>query len=324
MRTVAKRAGYADGAATSTAATVRGVTVDRLAGDDRMATAIAVSRDAWPSGATTVMLATSLDFADALSGAAAAGKATASLLLTPAASLPSDVAAEIKRLAPSRVVLVGGAGVLSTTVSEQVARAVPTAKIERLAGADRYATSRAAAELSGTSADVFIATGRDYPDALSAAAVGNSIGAPVILVDGSATRLDSAMLATLKKIEAGSATIVGGTGVVSPQIEQALKSTGLTVTRLAGADRYATNDAVVQHHFPASALKTLFASGMGFADALPASVLAGRWKLPLLLTAQSCVVPTAADFIQERGTESVVLVGGSAVLDAGVAALRRC
>jgi putative cell wall-binding protein len=270
------------------------------------------------------MLATSLDFADALSGAAAAGKATASLLLTRAGSLPPEVAAEIKRLAPSRVVLVGGEGVLSATVAKQTAAAVPTAKIERLAGSDRYATSRAAAELGGTSANVLIATGRDYPDALSAASVGNSTGSPVLLVNGTAAQLDAATLATLKKVGAGSATIVGGTGVVNMRIEQGLKNAGLSVTRLAGSNRYATNDEVVQRYFPASALKVLFASGTGFADALPASVLAGRWKVPLLLTAQSCIVPTAADFMQQRGTESVALVGGPGVLDAGVVALRRC
>ncbi len=324
VRVVAKRSGYADGVASSSATAVKGVTVQRLSGLTRETTAIEVSRAAWPTGTGTVMLATSLDYADALSAAAAAGKASASLLLTPAGKLPAEVAAEIKRLAPNRVVLVGGTGVLSKTVADQVAAAVPAAKIERLAGADRYVTSRAAAELGGSSANVFIATGRDYPDALSAAAVANSSGAPVVLVNGTARQLDAATLATLRKIGATSATIVGGTGVVDARIEQDLVKAGLAVTRLAGADRYATNDAVVRKYFPGSALKVLFASGMGFADALPASVLAGRWKVPLLLTGTSCVVRTASDFMQQRGTDSVVLIGGPGVLDGGVAALRRC
>jgi putative cell wall-binding protein len=324
VKAVAKRAGYVEGVATSAATAVKGVSVDRLAGATRETTAIAVSRAAWPTGAKTVMLATSLDFADALSGAAAAGRAGASLLLTPAGSLPAEVTAEIKRLAPSRVVLVGGAGVLSATVEKQVAAAVPSARVDRLNGADRYATSRAAAERGGASANVLIATGRDYPDALSAASVGNNTGVPVLLVDGVAKQIDAATLSKLKKIGTKSATVVGGTGVISAQVAQSLTNAGITVTRLSGANRYATNDAVVRKYFPASALKVLFASGTGFADALPASVLAGRWKVPLLLTAQSCIVPTAAEFMNQRGTESVVLVGGPAVLDAGAAALRRC
>ncbi|PYD00219.1 cell wall-binding repeat-containing protein [Microbacterium esteraromaticum] len=321
---VAKKAGYKDAVATSAATAVGTVTVSRLAGRVRETTAIEVSRAAWPSGASTVMLATSLDYPDALSAAAAAGKASASLLLTPAAAIPAEVTAEIKRLNPTRIVLVGGTGVLSAKVAAQAAAAAPAAKVQRVSGATRYATSRTAAEMGGQSAQVLIATGRDYPDALSAAAVGNSTGAPVLLVDGAQSKLDAASVATLRKIGATSATIVGGTGVVSAGVEKNLRSLGISVTRISGADRYATNDAVAKKYFPSSALKVLFASGSGYADALSASVLAGRWSVPLLLTRESCIVGSAAEFMRTKGTEAAVLIGGEGVLGAGVAALRRC
>lgn len=325
VRATAKRAGFQDGVANSAKTTVKGVTVDRYSGRTREQTAVAVSRTAFPSGAATVMLATSLDFADALSAAAASGKASASLLLTPAAALHPDAAAEIKRLAPQRVVLVGGSGVLSDKVAQQVADAVPTAKVERLAGKNRYETSRMAAQLGGQSQpQILIATGRDYPDALSAASAGNGTGSPVLLVNGVATRLDDATVATIRKVGARSATIVGGDGAVTPGIQRHLAELGLTVSRLSGGNRYETNDAVAKKYYPAGTLKTVFASGVGFADALPASVLAGRWKIPLLLTAPTCVVPTAVAYMRTGGTESVVLVGGPAVLDAQVEALRPC
>ena len=324
VRVTAKKTGFQDAVATSTPVVVKAATVDRLSGSDREATAVAVSRAAWPTGAGTVMLATSYDYADALSAAAAAGRVSASLLLTPANALPTDVAAELKRLAPKRVILVGGEGVLSSALQKQVVGLVPGAKVERIAGADRYATSRATVELGGASAGVLIATGRDYPDALTAAAAGNSSGTPVLLVDGKQSQVDAATVQTLRKVGATSATIVGGTGVVSQALQDHLTRLGINATRTAGATRYETNDALVRKYFPASALKVLFASGEGFADALPASVLAGRWKVPLLLTSQSCVVPSATEYMRERGTEAVVLIGGPAVLDDGVAALRRC
>jgi len=324
VKAVAKRSGYTDGVATSREAVVRTIEVSRLAGPARETTAIEVSRAAWPSGAGTVILATSLDYADALSAAAAAGRASASLLLTPASAIPPAVITEISRLNPKRIVLVGGVGALSAKVASQAAAAAPHAKVERVAGANRYATSRIAAELGGQSAQVLIATGRDYPDALSAAAVGNSTGSPVLLVDGKKSGIDEATLATLRKVGATSVTVVGGTGVVTSGVERSLRAAGLTVTRVAGANRYETNDAVVQKYYPTSALKVLFASGAGYADALSGSVLAGRWGAPLLLTKPTCVVPSAAEFMRRAGTESVVLIGGEGVLSSGVSALRGC
>src|SRR5690606_27955678 len=119
-----------------------GISVDRLFGPNREDTAVAVSRATWPAGARTVMLATSGDFADALSAAAAAGKASASLLLTRATTLPTAVAAEIRRLGPARVVLVGGEGVISPSVARQVASAAPDDTSERHACYKRYDTTR--------------------------------------------------------------------------------------------------------------------------------------------------------------------------------------
>ncbi|MET0813358.1 MAG: cell wall-binding repeat-containing protein, partial [Microbacterium sp.] len=80
----------------------------RVAGADRYATAIAVSKSAYPNGAATVYLASGLDFPDALSAAAIASGNGASLLLTRANVLPDTVKAELQRLRPTKIVLVGG------------------------------------------------------------------------------------------------------------------------------------------------------------------------------------------------------------------------
>ena len=324
VRVVAQKSGYRDGVGTSAGVAVKTIKTARLYGPKRETTAVAVSRAAWPTGAGTVMLATSQDFPDALSGAAAAGRASASLLLTPTGGLPAEVSAEIKRLAPTRVVLMGGEGVLPRKIADQVRAVVPAAKVERLSGLDRYETSRAAALSGGASTEVLIATGKDYPDAISAAAVGNSRGIPVLLINGTRARLDTPTVDALRKLGVRSATIIGGTGVVPDSVQRHLTELGVTTKRLQGIDRYATNEAIVKAYYSSSALKVLFASGDGFPDALSASVLAGRWKVPLLLTRRSCVVPGAMDFMLRSGTDSAVLIGGPGVLDDGVAALRRC
>ncbi|MDR2999095.1 MAG: cell wall-binding repeat-containing protein [Microbacterium sp.] len=325
VKATAKRTGYKDVVATSAAVAVKGVSVDRLWGASREDTAIAVSRAAWPSGTSTVYLATSMSYADALSASAIAAKNEASMLLSPANGLPAAVSNEIKRLGPTRVVLMGGEGVLSSALAKQVAALVPGSKIDRYGGADRYATSRAVVESGGASAEVLLATGLDFPDALSAAAAGSINKTPVLMVNGRSGAMDAATLATIKKIGATKITIVGGTGVVSAGIEQQAKQQGLAVTRLSGADRYQTNVAVNSRYFPTTALKALIASGADFPDALSASALAGRWGVPLLLSQPTCIPRVDGDFMLKRGTEAVTLVGGPGVLsDAGVAQMRAC
>ncbi len=98
-----------------------GITVDRrpvtrLAGPDRYATAVAISAATYAANASVVYIATGLGYADALAGAAAAGLERGPLLLVPGTAIPAVVAAELSRLKPARIVVLGGTGVVSESV----------------------------------------------------------------------------------------------------------------------------------------------------------------------------------------------------------------
>jgi len=88
----------------------------RIAGASRYDTAVAISQDAFSSGATRAYVATGLNFPDALAGAGAAGWWDAPMLLVPGSSLPASVSAEITRLGAIKVVILGGTAVVTTTV----------------------------------------------------------------------------------------------------------------------------------------------------------------------------------------------------------------
>jgi subtilisin family serine protease/putative cell wall-binding protein len=93
----------------------------RIAGPDRYATAVALSATMYPAnGVDAVYLATGASFPDGLSAGPVAGLVGAPLLLVPQGGLPGNVASELVRLDPSRVVFVGGTGVISETVRSQV------------------------------------------------------------------------------------------------------------------------------------------------------------------------------------------------------------
>jgi putative cell wall-binding protein len=98
----------------------REVTTRRLAGDSRIATAIAISQEQFDAGARHVFLAR----ADVLADAVAAGVLTTGpILLVPVCGdLPDAVAAEIARLDPQRVHALGGPSAVCDTVLRSAAR----------------------------------------------------------------------------------------------------------------------------------------------------------------------------------------------------------
>lgn len=91
--------------------------VERLAGPTRVETALALSRDAFPDGAEVVYLANAFTLVDALA-AGAAGHGP--VLVLPPCELPAAVADEIARLAPRRVVALGGTAAVCEAVLDQV------------------------------------------------------------------------------------------------------------------------------------------------------------------------------------------------------------
>src|SRR5690606_21695722 len=79
------------------------------------------------------------------------------------------------------VVVLGGTSAVEDAVLEEAA-AVTGAPVDRLSGTNRYGTAAAVAGEFDTAERVFVATGLDYPDALSAAARAGSLDSPVLLV----------------------------------------------------------------------------------------------------------------------------------------------
>lgn len=159
-------------------------TVEVVAGENRYETAALVSIQSWAEGAETVYVASGQSAPDALGAAAAAAEEGAPLLLVRQGSLPEATSAELERLAPQQVVVVGGVAAVSNDVLTELAELLPDATIDRVGGVDRYATSALLVERLWTDpvTQVFHATGATWPDALSASAAAAEKGAPVLLV----------------------------------------------------------------------------------------------------------------------------------------------
>lgn len=296
------------------------VAIDRIAGGDRYETAVAISRT-YNCCAHTVYIATGEQFPDALSASGAAVSEHAPLLLTKTMVLPDVVRDELLRLNPSRIVVVGGVGAVSADVFQKLKAMVPDTV--RRSGPDRYATARAvisgafSAAPSKLSGIVSIATGADYPDALSASGA-------VLLVPPGAKRLDASTMALLKSLSVFRVDIIGGPGVVGTSIDGQLREQLFQVYRFAGTDRFDTNR-LVNQHWAQGRSRAYFAAGFNFPDALSISSVAGTEDGAVHLVRQNCIPSGVTRNI--GGTTAatrITLVGGPAVISPDVAFGTKC
>ena len=289
------------------------LTFSRIAGADRVATAVEVSMT-MHSSASTAILARADAFADALAAAPLAADLNAPVLLTPPDTLSPVVADELERLSVDRVIILGGAAALSESVEQAVEAEGPT--VERIAGEDRFATAAQIASRIPPTGRVYVATGNDYPDALTAGAAAARLPAPLLLV-GSA--LGDEAVQVLRDQRPSEIVIVGGTAVVSEEIGDALAGDNATTERLAGANRYATAEAVHRHVVDdfGGPEGVWLASSAGFADALAAGPAVAADRSTLLLTDPIDVAfaEETVAVLGEVGGDVTIVGGPAAVTD---------
>jgi putative cell wall-binding protein/5-hydroxyisourate hydrolase-like protein (transthyretin family) len=294
----------------------------RVGGADRYVAAVNVSKAAYAEGADVVFVVSGQNYSDALSAGPAAVAASAPLLLTPPDRVLATVRAEMDRLDPRRIVIVGGPASVSRDVEEALAG---IAEVERISGSDRYAVSRAVARMTiaDTGAEIaYIATGTNFPDALSAGAAAGAQKAPVILVNGRAGDVPDATEALLRDLGIDEIIVAGGPASVSPEIAAALQALA-PVTRLGGADRFAASAAISADAF-GYAEQAFLVTGLRFPDALSGAAWAGAENAPLYVSRGDCVPRIVLDAMTAQGVQRVTLIGGTASLATEVAALERC
>lgn len=286
----------------------------RAAGSDRYATAAALSKTYFPGGASAVFVATGTNFPDALAGSAAAGMLKVPVLLVRAADIPGPTAAELDRLNPQTIYVLGGTGVISESIRAQLAAYAGSGQAIRVSGADRYETAAAVSSRwydPGVPA-AFVATGTGFADALSGSSAAAVLKAPLLLVRPSS--VPEATAAELQRLAPQRIYILGGTGVVGAGVATALDPyTSGPVTRLAGADRYATAAAVSRAFWQHKA-RVFVANGTGFADALAGGAVAGRDNAPMLLVPAGFVPTSTGQEILHKHPFRLQLLGGTGAI----------
>ncbi|WP_139344482.1 cell wall-binding repeat-containing protein [Rathayibacter sp. VKM Ac-2630] len=158
--------------------------------------------------------------------------------------------------------------------------------VTRLAGTDRQGT---AVEVSKSIFKpnvpvVYIATGSNFPDALSAGPAAAKQGGPLLLVD--ADSVSKVVTDELTRLAPKNIVVVGSALSVSDRLLGQLSAyapAGKTV-RVGGVDRYDTSRQLIQRVFGSSGSSDAWlATGEKFPDALSASAAAGSSDAPVIL-----------------------------------------
>ena len=297
---------------------------DRIAGENRYETAVKISQAGYAEGAPVVYVASGQLWPDALTAAPAAANEGGPLLLVREGEAPQVVLDEIARLGAERVVIVGGLPSVNADVEAAIGEIDSVVTIDRLGGDNRYETSRLVAEYAFESAEgAYVATGKRFPDALSAGTAAGHLAWPLVLVN-TATEVPATTIATLEELGIDRVRVVGSTDAVPSSNAGELVDAGFTVTRQGGVDRYATSALVTLGAFDSAPNGAYLASGLLFPDALAGGAVAAVQGSPLLITREGCVPQSVLDALETLQPTSVTLLGGEPSLDHEVARLTSC
>jgi len=280
------------------------IVVNRIAGNDRFQTAIEVSKKGWTS-ANTVVLSYYNGYADALTATPLAFKENAPILLTEANKLTSTTKLEIQRLKAKNIIIVGGEGVISKAVVNELVSM--NLSVQRVGGIDRFDTSLQIAKRLGSKDTAIVANGLNYPDALAIGSYAAQNGFPILLVDKDNIPAKTSEALKVKNIT--KTVVIGGPGVVGSVVYSKLPSP----KRIYGNDRFGTATAIVTTlNLPTE--RVYISNGMGYADALTGTVLAAKEKATLLLTYQTELPDTTYQIIKDRNITNYTVLGGTGVV----------
>jgi putative cell wall-binding protein len=293
-------------------------TVTRWAGSDRYASSADFSSKSFEPGVDVAYIATGENFPDALSAAPIAGITKSPVLLTRGAFLPAAISAELGRLKPRKIVVLGSDGVVSERVRESL-KALTSGSVERWYGPDRYASSADFSRRSFTTGvDVaYVATGDDFPDALSAAPAAGVTGGPILLTRSD--RVPAPIATELGRLKPKRIVVLGSAGVVTAEVQSRLEAfTTGSVDRWSGSDRFASAGDFSSNTFAPGVDVAYIATGYDFPDALSAAPIAGMTRGPVLLARPSSLPPATSAELTRLRPRKIVVLGSDGVVSTGV------
>ena len=190
----------------------------RLGGSDRYATNLEIVNKMNVKKGTPIFVANSTAFADSLSASPISAAKGMPIFLSFKDYMTEKTMNEIKKIRPSNIYVVGGNGVISDGLSNQLSNIAP---VTRLGGPDRYDTCLAINKhFNLDTENAMIASGIDFPDALTGSVLAAKLNSPVILLPSWVGEKQKAYIDSTKM---RNLYILGGNGLITDTMVNELK-----------------------------------------------------------------------------------------------------
>ncbi len=188
----------------------------------------------------------------------------------------------------------------------------------RLSGETRYGTMQAIASegWSGKSVRIILASGENFPDALSASALSSVMEAPVILTSSDSLSPEAA--SEIERIAIGDhgagVIVLGGEAAIPESVVNQVKqiSNVADVKRVSGETRIETGLAVYQEGHGSWGDTAIVASVDGYADALSIGPFAAYNRAPIFGARNGVITDEEVQAIKDGGFTKIVVMGGDA------------
>ena len=296
--------------------TIKVVETPRIYGSNRYATSLAIAdrlKAAYGvSKYKAVVVATGENYPDALAGGYLAIQKKAPIILIRAKDKDKKaVIAYIKANLEKKgtVYVLGGEPAVPAAWIKDLTAKSSGFTVKRLAGKNRYLTNIAILKEAGVrkGAEILVATGTDFPDALCASALNK----PLLIVK---TSLSTAQKNYLNTLKGSKFYILGPTSKVSSGVEKALKPYG-AVRRVGTSTNVFTRSVQIAREFAPAPNAVALAYSDKYPDGLCGGVLASTAKAPLLLVRDGKTAKAAEYFETYGATEGMTFGSASVISD---------
>lgn len=299
------------------------VTVKKLKGADRFETAVKISQSGWTKSDTVVIVnGEDRSMVDGLTATPLASVKNSPILLSSNDKLPQKTVEELKRLNPSKVIVIGGNNSMPNSVVEAIKSVNSKISVQRIGGETRYQTSiNIAKEIDKTSnvSKLYIGAGNGEADSLSIASLAGKEKTPIVLTqkDG----VDNEAEQFIKSNKVSNVYFIGGVEKISNKaIEQVGKIANKDVSknRIAGQNRQETNAKVIDKFYSQSKLDGVVVANQDkLIDALAVGPLAAKNNSPVVL-ATNTLDKSQESSLKNKNSSKLFEVGGgiaSSVVD---------
>ncbi|HBF5150181.1 TPA: cell wall-binding protein Cwp10 [Clostridioides difficile] len=299
------------------------VTVKKLKGADRFETAVKISQSGWTKSDTVVIVnGEDKSMVDGLTATPLASVKNSPILLSSNEKLPQKTVEELKRLNPSKVIVIGGNNSMPNSVVEAIKAVNSKISVQRIGGDTRYQTSiNIAKEIDKTNnvSKLYIGAGNGEADSLSIASLAGKEKTPIVLTqkDG----VDSEAEQFIKSNKVSNIYFIGGIEKISNKaIEQVGKiaNKDISKNRVAGQTRQETNAKVIDKFYSQSKLDGVVVANQDkLIDALAVGPLAAKNNSPVIL-ATNTLDKSQESSLKGKNSSKLFEVGGgiaSSVID---------